>query len=646
MKTMNKYFAAAALVAIAAFSMTSCATEPMSEPFSQTAVLTVDATMDIDATTRTVLSEVDGDLAVKWAAGDQLWVVNAAGNTLGVLDIVPADVGKAAAKFTGAITGATNGMKVDIYYLGTDRTPPADGTVDEDFVIDLTYQSGKFADLHKNDIMFQHEIELAVANGVAHPKSPVSMFKAMNIGHFRMVLPAGAPEITNGVLVIAGSSFSTKLTFSPTGFAYNGTPAIINGTDGDVWVLFGMGMNITPTFILTTTDNQWQFTGSLEAKNLIPGGIFIRDTTDPTLGYPVNMTITKQPKPEPDHTKNPLLKWAEGNLVYNHGTNASTIGASSGGSLYQWGRNHGFTDYRDAKGSYVSDAGSYQYGIYGKAYASGDGWEPAPYDTYSRSSYSYQDAQTLIGRPDWFVMSTGWETASGDYWPWANGGTNWAERAAALNVPADPCPDGWKMPVVADFEQIFPKIGQGIDAIALLASRMPAAEIRESDGVRYAIKWELQGTDAARRNMRVSTLVVDEDAQIGSVNWSDTNVKTRDFGATGAIEAFYHDHIVEYPYAGMTVRHNVAMPMPFGTWNVAPLGKNNQWVSVQYSNIVDAGAIYEGGYWVSDMYNGQKVIYRFRDNNGSSYGSANRNSLFGASGQPAHNAFAIRCVKN
>lgn len=193
-----------------------------------------------------------------------------------------------------------------------------------------------------------------------------------------------------------------------------------------------------------------------------------------------------------------------------------------------------------------------------------------------------------------------------------------------------------------------PMTSAELDAIYDLPNTLDGkTELRDLEGGhKYAIRWTLEGTGTSRRDLKIQCLMVADDfaqSSLGSIDWTASEVVTRYFPATGAIEAYFHQHI-NSQYRTL----DVCRPMPFGTWtaqlNTYPTPVNPTYWSVTYVNIVDAGKTYEGAYWCADEYNStKKLMFRFRDNQGK-FGSAQQYSLFGASEQPAQNAFAVRCV--
>ena len=354
-----------------------------------------------------------------------------------------------------------------------------------------------------------------------------------------------------------------------------------------------------------------------------------------------------------DQSKNPLRKWAETNLVYNTISRKSSFATSvyDGGSLYQWGRNDGYSDYQDAMGGIDPTYGNYKYATYGQQFYSGEGFSNK-YNGNNRSSliYTNQSELTTVTKNKRLYFINPWSKYNGvdvyyDWWPWSGGGSNWEERAVSSGYSeSSPAPEGWRIPKQSDFEEIYPKTGYTWKGVNILATNVNdnLMEIKEIKNIcKYAIRWDIS-TYLDKKILTIKAMVIPQNLSkdIKSLPWSDANVTYRIFPATGAIEAYTRTHINTQGSEMIVVR-----PMPFGNWNVKletyPSAVNPRYWAVQYLNIIDAGKTNEGAYWVSD----DTRIFRFRNNNGQ-FGEDNPNSFFGASDQPTSNAFAIRCVKN
>ena len=114
-----------------------------------------------------------------------------------------------------------------------------------------------------------------------------------------------------------------------------------------------------------------------------------------------NVTLTEDATYYAVWAKNPLYKWAEGDLVYNKSTKTNSVATSytTQASLYQWGRNIGWSDYRDALGT-PSSSYIYPYGTYGKSYATATGL----HNGYDDSCMKYTSASNLPANKDKYFM--------------------------------------------------------------------------------------------------------------------------------------------------------------------------------------------------------------------------------------------------
>lgn len=620
--------------------------------------------------TRTVLTEDgNGNLTDVWSETDQLALVDATGEQVGTLkfqEYVSED-NQSTAVFEGTMTATGEGTKpYRIWYLGAGESPyseftherKVDGQYPNLVKTILSKQSGKLEDLVKGDLMHA-AVKLNIQEGRAVVEESVTMTKLFAMARFSLKEAAG---VTNGKLTITSSSASgsNKLYHK---WYYLGVSGELQAsvasasefitienvdTSNDVYVVLPTVKDFHLTFTLTSGNDIWTYTTA--GTNTLAAGKYYCNADGTGIGIAL-----KNDKEEEvvDHSKNPLLKWAETNLVYDETTASSKFAASSsvGGSLYQWGRNHGFEDYNDAMGGY-NNQGVYNYGVYNKESDACGGWFNAN-QKWEYSSRKYDSSSKVRANTTMFMMSFYGE----DYWDssFGDGGSNWDERAEKCNYSNAICPEGWRMPTQADFMEIWPKTGINTTGNLATAIANLGTEVREIEDVcKYIINWRL-----SNNVLIVSCLVVPdsfEKSMVTDDTWDDENVVTRSFGTTGAIEAYQHTHTFYHSpntnmWPAQIVNMDIARPMPFGTWNAEPYAIDSynlytgiwseSWYTIGYSSIQDAGALYEGAYWVSDI----NMIFRFRNNNGSSFGPANTTSIFGASYQPRHNAFAIRCVK-
>lgn len=343
-----------------------------------------------------------------------------------------------------------------------------------------------------------------------------------------------------------------------------------------------------------------------------------------------------------DHSKNPLLKWAETDLVYNKTTKTSGFASSytDQASLYQWGRNPGWKDYIDALGGTTTDNGGrvhYEYATYNKHYNVGTGLHGGADDI---SDYYYDNKNDSFDELLYFMNPQGT-----DYWIGTGGGSTWNERAEACGFTTSVCPENWRIPTKADFLEIKPSEAlKGNGNLASVANRM---ELRTIDGIcTYAIRWSAE-TQNSKTYLRIDAIVVPDNYtndDLTSIDWTDKNVVTRYFGANGFIHGFYHVNVVSN---GQTFP--VARPMPGTETHADNLRQNTSYWTVTWDYITDYSVNNEGYYWMSD----EKTAFTFQDNTrvkvapgtDNSYPFKDRQSALGILPVNAQDCCAIRCVK-
>lgn len=593
-----------------------------------------------DALTRITIDEQEGNLVCNWAAGDRLLVVNAAGKNVGYMELAQGEENKNFAQFDGYLVLPEGEQTLNFFYLGNTDVKNYPETAGS-YVLDLTSQPGKLASLADRD-MLASQVKVNVADGWAY-SDDLSLQRRIAFAHFQLQMPDGVTLADENVS-ITGQGIYAKGTYNLASMATTMTRGTIavpaNG--GDFYIDLLPGSDATPTFAVTVAGVEYE--GSLTPKD-IQASMFLRKAH----GQGVLVQMHRKGG-NVDHSLNPLAKWAESNLVYDKSTMTSReVGvASTPGSLYQWGRNVGFNDYADALGTYNETSGAYSYGTYAHSKGAGMGLDPNDV-RYVIASQRYTTLAQLIGAGSkMFCIGDCTETLTdgGDYWRFDGGTGDWNARAEAGGFSAL-APAGYRLPTKADFMKIFPKEGINTGIYDLPNTLSGKTELRDLDGGhKYAIRWILEGTGTTRRNLRIECLMVADDfeqARLGTIDWTASEVVVRNFPATGAIDVFNHTYINSQYNTS-----DVSRPMPFGTWEATvdayPSVTNARYWSPKILNIVDAGKTYEGAYWCADEYSStRKLMFRFRDNQGR-FGDTQQYSLFGASEQPAQNAFAIRCV--
>lgn len=363
----------------------------------------------------------------------------------------------------------------------------------------------------------------------------------------------------------------------------------------------------------------------------------------------VQITFTQAGKEEVvDHSKNPLLKWAKTDLVYNKNNKTSSFASdyTTQGSLYQWGRNTGWANYEDALGTYNSANVTYGYGTYNKSYKTGTGLS----NGYDHQSQRYTSINNIKNNPSKYFMD-----ANGtDYWAssFGDGGSTWQGRAEKCGFANSVCPDNWRMPTKADFLEIKPADPfSGSSSLASVLNNH--VELRTNDDCSYAIRWSAE-TISSKTYLRIDAIVVSGNftkGELSNVDWASDEVVTRYFGANGFIHGFYHINKVQNGH--QVDDFPVARPMPGTETHEDVLRRIYYYYTVTYDYIKDYSVNNEGYYWMSDT----KEAFTFQDNtrvknaqktennrpNGQ-YPFSNRQSVLGILSIDAQDCCAIRCV--
>lgn len=354
-----------------------------------------------DAQTRTDLSEnAEGGLDDKWLRNDQLVVINSNNEEVGVLEFVKYvdDSKPNEAVFQGTLEGVADGVyDYTLWYLGgngTQQTPLSEFL--NDYKVDggnpmlvkttLTRQTGKLNDLVRGDLLSK-QIKIRVSDHKAAVEQSLDAASRTMTAHLAMasIKLDGVDGITDGTLKISHAPsnidpvykvyFDRYSTSSVASRGAKENPLIIdhvNTSEPVYMVLYPAPYSGNTALVLTLTSGDKTWTATLPDITM-EAGKYYRNGAD---GKQFSVTMTEVKEEEVvDHSKNPLLKWAETNLIFSEQSNTSGFASSytENGSLYQWGRNHGFVDYRDALGSLNSN-GVYWYGCYGTAMDACNGW--------------------------------------------------------------------------------------------------------------------------------------------------------------------------------------------------------------------------------------------------------------------------------
>lgn len=647
----NIYFSAFA-ASLLAMGFTSCSNEDFAgvQQENGTVRMTVGISKAdlIDGETRTSLSENSkGDLDCVWKAGDQVLVTDKNGNKKGILTLLDGAETTFAHFYTENLI-ADNGKNIfNFSYLGTANDPakaPANG-----LVLDFSNQKNTIASFSENDILFGREVEVNVAEGDTYAED-INLKRRVSFGHFELKFPEGVSR-TNEVVTIScseGYDLINSWTFNYQYLAqsYVAGDIKVNGSGNDLYVTIVPGGSSTDLIFNVTIDGKL-YTGKLGEKTW-DEGIYVRQSAG--VGVPVEMTTDE---PEVDHSKNPLLKWAESNLEYNKNTHKSSFVANptDKGSLYQWGRNAGFSDYKDARGSYDSYEKSYNYYVTNANTFVHAGLN-APY-LDANDEICLAGPMAVIGsssdmndadiRESWVMNSNTSSTATyrGDYWAWPNGGSDWKTRAENQGYKMSDLitDDTWRLPTSADFKEIMPKTEINTTSSSLTSALSnKGTEIRTNADCTYAIKWSKVGNA-----LKIEALVVKNDATLNDVDWKNENVKVRFFPIAGVIRSTVYQSRRSSAHIYLDI---IAAPLPLGDVAQTDNVKNFYGTLVQYATntMLNDNSDSYGAYWVSDS----KSTFTIVDAGTWKYAAgatAKQSTQFKMTTQNAHNGYSIRLIK-
>ena len=593
------------------------------------AAITVEATYPgYGMDSRVTLGEENADIVGYWSAGDKLLITDGQGNNIGTLDLTDG-AGTKHATFTGNLAADVANGTHDFRFTYLGAGVDVEG-VSQTYTLDISTQDGKFESLIQR-WLFTGTAEYTVANGNSYAKETLTFSNLNPTAHFELIFPEGV-SMNGETVTISGdnlkSSASVDLASGTLTDLTDGN-ITVTGTDGDFYINMLPAQDVAPTFTVTVDGVEYQ--GSLDARNWAADE-FVRKGH--TVGVPVYMNKVA---PAVDHTKNPLLKWAEADLVYNSTSKTSSIATSYTvqGSLYQWGRNIGWSNYKAAMGGYTTNYGRYfyQYATYNRNYKTGTGLHGGEDDV---NDYSYDSANDSFTEELFFMNPNGT-----DYWIGSNGGATWQERAKKCGYNTSVCPNGWRMPTEADFLEIKPS--EPLHGSGSLASVLNSrVELKAIEGVcTYAMRWTAE-TKSNKAYLRIDALVVPEgfsEGNLSSINWNDENVVTRYFGANGSIHAFYHVNKIQN--GPQVDNFPVARPMPGVETHTDRLWQNGTYYTVLWDNITDYSVNNAGYYWMAD----KKGVFTFEDNTRVKAAFSNRLSVLGSLEVNAQDCYSIRCVK-
>ena len=516
-----------------------------------------------DAETRSLLSEVDGNLNCAWTEGDQLLVTGEDGSKKGYLHLTDIKTGK----FEGTLMNVPAEGKVTLkyFFLGTGVDPTQ---VSQSYGYDIAAQDGTIESLSKNDAL-STQADIAIINGGAYPEGTLQLDRHFSFAHFTLKLPEGV-TVKGEPVTISGENILTQATLGLASRAISGqTAGSITVTPGSnsFYVNLIPANDVAPVF--TVTIDGKEYVGSLNARS-IAAGKFLRKNDSEDTGVIVDMT-EPQPDEDPSNPGNTdhwggdnidpayelgtLTKVADadgwtvnvniyGNggfgtyITYTHnGIKNGLLTSGSYAYYFQWGRWLGFPT--SCKHTHINDGGSLSGGYpYESQYLNGINI----YDT--RIGYLWDSglitsyATCWMGSTDWTpsrvnncsiifgkVYSMG--TDDLDY-VGANENCTWEERSG------NPCPDGYRLPTAAELATLIPSTGTVNGSYA---------EVKTVDGIRYAMQWKVNTSNTKPcveiRSVKTnaSTVSVDDpifnDAKVvrlpaygymdNEANWSSNN---------------------------------------------------------------------------------------------------------------------------
>lgn len=611
--------------ALFGMTMTSCSNDLWDDENYTTVRVSTNITVPEADATRTTLNENQGNLEWKWEKGDKVAVIDESGANVGYMKAgEPYNNGKTA-PFEGFVKfkEGKSTENIRIYYPGKGHEPEE---INSKLTIDLSTQDGQFSSIVKRDILESSE-QLPVEINQNYTIIPdFTMNHLTAAGRFKLIYKSTNQPAANvqdvkisGLTNENGNAIGYVNTTKSIDFTKNNATSRGHGTitaptdaNGEMYLNFLPANPAGMKFEVTANGKSYVgYLGSATKTFPLNAGTYLR--SGKTLeGLEIYLEAEGGTV---DHSKNPLNKWAEGDLVYNKSTKKSTVATSytTQGSLYQWGRNIGYTDYKDAMGG-TEEVLFWKYATYGRYYKTGTGIYGG---NDHQSGYSYKTASDLKECEDLGMYAMVAPTSPSstdplkyDYWvsSFGNGGSTWQERANAIGIDMSLVPSGYRMPTEADFLEIKPSSplsGSG-SLSSVINNRV---ELREIEGVcKYAIRWTVE-TVGSKRYMRIDALVVPNsfsESQLSSINWtSNTDVVTRRFGAQGAIHAFYHQNIVSGQPA-----FNVARPMPYMETHIDKLWVSGNYWTVLWNYVTDYAVNNVGLYWMAD----QKKAFYFEDN--------------------------------
>lgn len=569
MKKLLKY-GLLSLTAIAGMSFTSCSSEEdFGTSHGQKVMLTINASKD--AQTRTAFQEENGSLSCTWTADDALLVTSAKGERLGVISLVDG-AGNSTATFRGEVT-LDNQQEVNLFYFGHNKPIPAtlSGT---SYELDLSAQDGSFASLAENDFMTQGEVSVTRLNGEA--TGNVTMMRRVAEGKFNLQLPDGLQLEAGDVVTISQPDghfhVVPKIKWAGGGQVVNATE---NGTltitkkeaGNDLYVTI-FPQTLTPTF--TVTKDGYIYTATLGShvwsqetfvRNEDGTGVKVDNWTKTELpvdlgdldnwggpNVPIDMDDTgswrKIANSSEGYVNNdyslyisagfsqPITFKANGvTNGYLYSTNVVTP------SYYQWGRWLGFP-------AEIGEAP--ELNAYGQAETDGYIWSDElmiPGDLANTTDWTYCNTQYgQIPAGQFYKMYTttwqsGWDKtmsirAAHIYAMKALPNSSYCdplktnESCTFEDRCGNPCPDGWRIPTVAEMRNLIPS--QAVSG--------SYAEVKTINGEKYAMKWVVTTNSDGVKCVRITSVKTNlSSVSVNDAIFNSADASKLEIGAYGIL---------------------------------------------------------------------------------------------------------------
>lgn len=561
-----------------AFSFTSCSNDEQlveTESSAKGHLVHLVATTNIgdDAPeSRTTRPETENGLDFRWVEGDKLLVTSDAGLSLGVLTLATG-ASESQGTFTGDVYIQNDGQQLNFSYLGSATDAENANIANAKFVDDLSTQAGTFASLPEKDFMFGQST-VSLEDGQASVNFTIN--SQLSFAHF--TLNGGEGVSFDGEdVTITGTNLYNKATFS----LASGDLSLENGNgsikttahDNDIYVVLCPAADVELTF--TAAVDGKEYTGTMPLRTYNSNRYFAGAGLNE--GKKVTMTEAKEPI---DHSKNPLKKWAETNLQRS-GTGASVTATfvssyTSTGSYYQFGRNYGYNS--------VSEAAQ-NYGVERSDMSAGKDVYPGTGSTSTVPTY-YANTVNFSQYTNYFFIDN---NHNGDYTT-PDHQDNWTERANKMGYTnASPCPEGWRLPSIAEYKEILPVINEKSGSTGTSAWNTLIQFKTLDDGTKCAFRWSKE-TASGYSYLKIECLVVDNNmTETSEINWDDENVETRFFKGSGYIQA----HRNLWSFNGST--QYTARPLEWGYYN-GQLQSNRTVKIIQEKSLMTCG----GFYWTSD----------------------------------------------